>query len=291
MSDIIGTAPFADAPVFTPEAPEVKTVSPTLAPTIAPTEVPTVVSTEDTPTAEKADESPTAEPKAEPKKVDPRQRKLAELSYELREARRANERMNERLMGLVEKTTTQNLQGHEIKQPKIEDYQTIDDFLDAKLEYRDKQKAKTKEAESEPGSEYLDRSKTAKEEMTLTGSDKYEDFEEVVFSDGLKITPIMRDALFALSADDSGLSADIAYYLGKNPKEAARIAKLEPVRQLTELGKLELKVSKPEETKKPSAAPAPISPVGGSNTPSDEIAPVMDFKQFLKIRNKQLGRK
>ena len=288
MSDVMGTPPlFGDAPVFTPEAPEVKPVSP------EPISEPTKAEPqEDTPTAEKADASPAADPKAEPKKVDPRQRKLAELSYELREARRANERMNERLMGLVEKTTTQNLQGHEIKQPKIEDYQTIDDFLDAKLEYRDKQKAKTKEAEAEPDNEYRDRAKTAKEELTLSGTDKYDDFEEVVFSDGLKITPIMRDALFALSSDDSGLSADIAYYLGKNPKEAARIAKLEPVRQLTELGKLELKVSgKPEETKKPSAAPAPISPVGGSNTPSDEIAPVMDFKQFLKIRNKQLGRK
>ena len=280
MSDVMGTAPvFADAPVFTTEAPEVKPVIP------EPTK-------EEPETAEKADAPPAAEQKVEPKKVDPRQRKVAELSYELREARRANERMNERLMGIVEKTTTQNL-GQEAKPPKIEDYQTIDDYLDAKLEYRDKQKSNTtKTKESEPDSEHVDRAKYAKDEMTLSGSEKYEDFEEVVFSNGLHITEIMSDALLAMSGKNTGLSVDIAYYLGKNPKEASRIANLEPVRQLMELGKLELKVTgKSEDTKKPSAAPAPISPVGGSNTPVDEIAPVMDFKQFLKIRNKQLGRK
>ena len=122
------------------------------------------------------------------------------------------------------------------------------------------------------------------------GSEKYEDFEEVVTSDNLKITPIMRDAIFEL--DDQETQAEVTYYLGMNPKEAQRIAKLTPIRQIAEVGKLEAKLaSKPTPTKRPSAAPAPIAPVGGSSANSNTLTGNESMKDFIAKRNKQLGRK
>jgi len=94
---------------------------------------------------------------------------------------------------------------------------------------------------------------------------KYEDFEQVAYNPKLPITQVMAQTI---QASDNG--PDIAYYLGTNPKEADRIARLEPFLQAKEIGRLEAKIASEPLTKKTSTAPAPISPVtprnGGSSS-------------------------
>ena len=85
---------------------------------------------------------------------------------------------------------------------------------------------------------------------------KYEDFEQVAYNPKLPITNVMAQTI---QASDNG--PDIVYYLGTNPKEADRIARLEPFLQAKEIGKLEAKVASEPFTKRTSSAPAPISPV------------------------------
>jgi len=51
-----------------------------------------------------------------------------------------------------------------------------------------------------------------------------------------------------------------------------------------------MKVSKGPVKKRASKAPAPISPVGGAKTSSDEIQGIEKYESFLKKRNKELGR-
>ena len=85
---------------------------------------------------------------------------------------------------------------------------------------------------------------------------KYEDFEQVAYNPKLPITNVMAQTI---QSSDNG--PDIAYYLGTNPKEADRIARLEPFLQAKEIGKLEAKVASEPFTKRTSSAPAPISPV------------------------------
>lgn len=226
-----------------------------------------------------------AQPK-EPKKVDPRQKKIAELSYQTREQRR----QIDQLLGMVEKTISQPRQADGTSPPKLEDFQTIQEFVLALYDYRENAKAaKQAPSKDQPDQHYIKYVSEKRDDVMSTGSEKYEDFEEVVLSDK-NLTPSLRDAVFVL--DDTEIEAEVFYYLGKNPKELARLSKLSPGRQIAEIGKLEAKLSnEPPPTKRLPAAPAPIAPVGGSSTNSTTITGNESMKDFIAKRSKQLGRK
>lgn len=253
---------------------------------IIPAETEEVTSAEQEPTdgqeAVTDTESDAASEKAtEPDKPSPEQRKIARLAHKERENRREIARLTRALDDRPAPVTDQP------KEPKIDDYDTIDEYVDAKIKFHTAKPEPTEvKGEDTPrADQYVQDSMN---ELFDTGADKYEDFEELVRSPDLKMTTIMADALFEL---DSEVQADIAYHLAKNPKEAARISRLSPMRQVGEIAKLEDKdFSTATPTKRPSDAPKPIKPVGGAKTPSSEIKPVEDFESFMKKRNKQLGR-
>jgi hypothetical protein len=68
----------------------------------------------------------------------------------------------------------------------------------------------------------------------------------------------------------SDVGPDVAYFLGSNPKEADRIARLPPILQAKEIGKIEARLASDPPVKKSSSAPSPISPVTarGSGSPA-----------------------
>jgi hypothetical protein len=93
----------------------------------------------------------------------------------------------------------------------------------------------------------------------------------------------------AIMSSDNG--EDVAYHLGKNLKEASRIASLDPLRQVLAIGALSAKLTlDPPKPKQPSKAPAPITPVSGKEVASEEISDKDEMKDFIRKRNKQLGR-
>lgn len=94
---------------------------------------------------------------------------------------------------------------------------------------------------------------------------KYDDFDQIVYNDKLPITETM-----ALTIQESDIGPDLAYWLGSNPKEAARIAKLSPFLQAKEIGRIEAKIADSPPLKKTTSAPAPITPVKSktAGTPS-----------------------
>ena len=109
-------------------------------------------------------------------------------------------------------------------------------------------------------SAYHDREESARE--------KYDDFEQVAYNPSLPITDIMAQSIQA-----SDIGPDVAYYLGSNPKEADRIARLSPLLQAKEIGRIEAKLTdNPPSVKKTTNAPAPINPV----TPRGGNSPAMD---------------
>ena len=114
--------------------------------------------------------------------------------------------------------------------------------------------------------------------------EKYEDFDEVVGE--LKPTSPWSNALMR-----SENGEDIAYYLGKDKaKEGRRIAALDPVSQILEIGRISAKLElQPQERKTPSEAPAPIKPVGGSNAPSSKKLTDMTQDEFEKKRRAQIA--
>ena len=224
-----------------------------------------------------AESDPAPEPKPE-KKPDKAQKKIAELSFRERELRRQNAQLAKALEAQASKVQS------DAKAPQIEEFETIEAYLDARDKYRDAQR---EPAKKEP---VIDEDFAAlRDDLRINGAEKYEDFDEVVFSENIKMTRTMADSIFEI--DDPDLQVDAAYYIGNNPKEAARIAKLSPVGQVRAIAKLEAKLSaKAKPAKRPSAAPAPIKPVGGTKTSSTEFVDGESYEVWLKKRNKQLGR-
>jgi len=106
---------------------------------------------------------------------------------------------------------------------------------------------------------YHDREEQARE--------KYDDFEQVVYNRNLPITDVMAQTIQA-----SDVGPDVAYYLGSNPKEADRIARLSPFLQAKEIGRIEAKIAENPPVKRSTSAPPPIKPV----TAKSSSAPVLD---------------
>ena len=95
---------------------------------------------------------------------------------------------------------------------------------------------------------YHDREETAR--------DRYDDFEQVAYNPNLSVTETMAQSIQA-----SDIGPDVLYWLGSNPKEADRIARLPPILQAKEIGKLEAGMASSPPVRKTSTAPAPIAPV------------------------------
>jgi len=111
----------------------------------------------------------------------------------------------------------------------------------------------------------LAKRETAKQQQALLANyhdreesarDRYDDFEQVAYNPNLSITEIMAQSIQA-----SDIGPDVLYWLGSNPKEADRIARLSPILQAKEIGKLEAGMASSPPVRKTSTAPAPIAPV------------------------------
>ena len=89
----------------------------------------------------------------------------------------------------------------------------------------------------------------------------HEDFEAVATADDVLITPVMGQAILRT---ENG--PDVAYFLGQNKDEAARIAALHPAQQLMELGVLAHRLRTP-----PLRAPRqrPLEPIDGASNLAD----------------------
>lgn len=251
------------------EATEV--VTPEAAPEAAPTEE---AEAEPDTESEPESEEVTAKPK-----MTAEQKKIAKQEKMFRDVRRENKRLAKMLEQSIENTAKAK---PKIEAPKIENFDSMDEYLDARDEYRDSKRETKKETKQEsiPAQETFD-------DMVMHGSEKHEDFEDMIQTS--KISGIMAESV--LEIDDPDIQVDVAYFLAMNPKEAVRISKLSEKRQIAEVGKLEIKVqAKPAPVKQVSKAPKPIKPVGGTKTSNDEIQPVESFDSFMKKRNKQLGR-
>lgn len=124
------------------------------------------------------------------------------------------------------------------------------------------------------------------EDKASVAEAKYDDFHEVVG----ELQPTNAVSAAVMDAENAG---DVAYYLGKHPKEAQRIASLPPLSAVREIGKLEAKLlAEAPKPKQPSKAPAPIDPLKGTGqVASATIGPEEDFEVFLKKRRAQQKRK
>ena len=121
---------------------------------------------------------------------------------------------------------------------------------------------------------YQDRTEAFKKETP--------DYDEVIGNnDKVTITIAMATAIGDLG--DTG--PKVAYYLGKNPQEAERIAKLPLNQQALEIGRLEAKATAAPKIQKTNA-PAPIRPIVGGATPAAKDLSEMSMDEYAASRRK-----
>ena len=133
----------------------------------------------------------------------------------------------------------------------INDFETTDDYIKA---LASKQAAEI--VRQQRAAEVRTVAEERFEENVAKASEKYSDFEELVFNPRLPVSDTMRDAIFMLED-----GTDVLYHLGSNPAEAKRITQLPPVQQALEIGRLHAKLAASPPVKKVSNASAPIAPL------------------------------
>lgn len=105
------------------------------------------------------------------------------------------------------------------------------------------------------------------------------DFDEV-----FPKTPISEVAAELIAESDK--AAEIAYWLGKNPKEAARIYDLAPHLQGAEIARIEGRLSTVS-TRKTSNAPTPPPVLNGQSAPGAKDPATMSMSEYAKYRAAQ----
>ena len=231
--------------------------------------------------AEQHDES-ADDPAAEAKKSKGGfQRRIDELTRQREEERREKER----LLSLVERLSDngrpqkQETQSQGLSEPKREDFDDYEQFIEARAEFRAvkavEARFKEQEQRQQQATQQSAQAKTLQDWNAKVSSarEKYADFDDAVAVD-VPISKAMSEAML-----DSDKGAEVAYYLAKNPSEAARIAALSPNGQIREIGKLEDRVAKPV---KASSAPDPIRPVGARSVGSDPLSDTLPMSQWAE---------
>jgi len=257
-------------------------------------ETPTETGDADVSTETEAPETPTEKSDADsepaldadkPVEAADGQKELAEKSYKRRESRRVQKLtdQNTKLMSMLEQAVQP--EKAESKAPKVEDFESLDDYVSASVQHA-LNAGKPEQAVSSPNEAVFNQKC---DDLAFEGAGKYEDFVDKVRSSSQSISGFMLDVITEIEDIDN--QVEVAYSLANNPREAARISRLSPMRQAAEIGKLEAKLSTPKPAiKQPSTAPKPIKPVSGSKTPNSAHQPSDDMKTFMDKRNKELGR-
>jgi len=165
--------------------------------------------------------------------------------------------------------------------PKLEDFETAEDYIDALTDYKieqreaQRQQKMQQERESQSESEFLG---TVREKL-LVGAEKHDDFQEVVDSiPDEYVTPAM---FHAIAESDS--ASEISYFLGNNHAEAARIARLSPVKQVQEIDRLENKLKAPKGVSK---APPPMETTGRGRAKNEPDLEKMSVAEYAAYRAK-----
>ena len=188
-------------------------------------------------------------------------------------------------------------------EPKREQFESYEAFLEAKAEWKADQAVEKRLAEREKASKEKEtkaeqdkRAETFRTRMK-EASKGLDDFDEVMAEATAEADmPVAR--LYAPPFEECDNPAAVLYHLAKNPEEAERIASLPDARQAREIWALdtklaaEAKTADPKQEKKPSKAPEPIKPITGKsaadNTPS---VAGNDVSAWAQHRNKQLASK
>ena len=187
--------------------------------------------------------------------------------------------------------------GEADKKPKLEDFETTEEFVEKLAEWKADQRYEEhrKEEADRAQQEEVQVVYEAHNKRMAKAREKYEDFDEVT-----DIRTHNAVGLFIIELDNG---PDVAYHLGQHPELCKELLSVSPLQAVAEVGRLSTSLAAdteqgsaktPEDpargsNKKPAAssAPAPIVPIGGGATrtkvPLDDEN--VDFEQFRDRRD------
>lgn len=196
------------------------------------------------------------------------------------------------------KLEAQKQPNQEAGEPKRDAYENLEDYLSAVAEYKAgqivekklKAEREARQGEASKEREHAGEARIAKEwqERETAFQAAAKDYQQVVKSyiedEVGQLSEVARRAIL-----ESEVGPQLLYHLAKHADDAESIADLSPVRQVAELGKLEMKLS--PAARKASSAPAPITPVGNSGSTSSKRLIEMTQDEFDKARRKQIAQR
>lgn len=236
------------------------------------------------------------QPRAEPKH-DPIQKRFDQLTYQRHEAeRRANEFAMQAQQAAFEKAALER---------RVAEFEALQRLPDASMfaseEHARAFYAQAQEAERQRTAQFEQQRQQQmqmlqaqqaeatrrayvaanNEALIAAGTAKYPDFEKVVNNPQLPdITQAHPAVLQTFYGSEK--RAEIAYFLSKNPAEAHKLAAMQPVQQIAELGRIEARLSRAAIS---NATPQPLSAVPGQATPRSAALDGLSTSEFIKRRN------
>lgn len=223
-------------------------------------------------------------------------------SEEAAEKRRRKNRhpAEERIKGLIEerKALERRLARYEQAAskpaPKIEEFQTIEDYEDARDEWRHARRAK-----AEVEADLQDRDAVAQEAQQQARAAAQQEFglraQDFARTHGIPdyaakafdpALPLPAHVAEMLTDMDEGPA--VLYALAQDHSQAQRIAQLPPHRAAIELGKLAIKAAAPPR-KIASKAPPPITPVTGAGGGTSFDPEKASYSDYVRHRMGQMG--
>lgn len=177
--------------------------------------------------------------------------------------------------------------------PKADDFETHEAFVEALTDWKvDQAEKKRAERETKSRAE-TEAQRIDREHATRVQSfrEKHDDFDEVL-QEGLSDLSPSPALEHVIKSSDHG--PELLYALAKDPKEAARIARLVPMALAKEIGKLEARIAteasaaKTQSPNKITNAPKPLSPVTARGGKTEKSPDEMSYQEFKKWREAQL---
>lgn len=171
--------------------------------------------------------------------------------------------------------------------PRREDFQTWEEYEDARVDWRVETKARERE---EKLVQQLHHAQRAQQQQALMEShaqrneqfaQQVPDFEEVTARDDIIVPDVAGEAIMSLPN-----GPEVLYAIGKMPQIAAHLHTLTPAQQAAFVGQLSASLMyRPPQVSK---APPPGTPVGGKATTAERLEDA-DYDTFVKIRRKQIA--
>lgn len=170
--------------------------------------------------------------------------------------------------------------------PKVDDFATHAEYVEALTDWKVDQKVRSFEAKQNE-----EKAKTHQQTVQSSFQEKQKDFKAATPD----FDEVMADADFQVSravldeivTNDNGPA--LQYFLAKNPDEAERLSKLNPLALAREVGRLESRfVTAPSKTTdKVTKAPAPPTPVSRSSSTSAKDPGEMSLREYEAWRRKE----